>query len=96
MGDSRNLYNEVHKAPVIVTGHRRVSPDHQNTINFGQEMDVVTYKKGIKCQASMASLTGPRTPLKRTELQGNGCIVWQGTWGECQTGKELKFRMSGS
>lgn len=40
-----HLYNEVHKALVIITGHRCVCPDHQDTINVGQEMDIVTYKK---------------------------------------------------
>lgn len=46
------LYNEVHKALVIITGHRCVCPDHQDTINVGQEMDIVTYKKASNGKSS--------------------------------------------
>lgn len=45
MGGIVYLYNEVHKSLVIITGHRCVCSDHQDTINVGQEMDIVTYKK---------------------------------------------------
>lgn len=33
------LDNYVHEAQIIITGHRRVSPDHQDTVGFGQEVN---------------------------------------------------------
>lgn len=41
-----HLHHQIHKALVVVAGHRRVRTHHQVTANSGCQVDVLPWKQG--------------------------------------------------